>query len=135
MSRPGVLNRVKLALDSSQAWVILTCTGTLLLRDSADRGVSVGILAAAIDIVSDWLGDLKEGFCKPTFYLNRGFCCWGISGTSPSELSLSKKTRNSVQTGTLGALRCIYRLRPADTLSHICSLRFLRFVPLRSDSQ
>ena len=43
-------------------------------------GVSVGILAAAIDIVTDWLGDLKEGFCRPTFYLNRGFCCWGISG-------------------------------------------------------
>jgi hypothetical protein len=43
-------------------------------------GISVGILAAAIDIISDWLGDLKEGFCKPTFYLNRGFCCWGISG-------------------------------------------------------
>jgi chloride channel 3/4/5 len=50
----------------------------------------VGILAAAIDIISDWLGDLKEGFCKPTFYLNRGFCCWGISGTSPSEVLLSK---------------------------------------------
>ena len=43
----------------------------------------MGILAAAIDIVSDWLGDLKEGFCKPTFYLNRGFCCWGISGLFP----------------------------------------------------
>jgi hypothetical protein len=106
-----------------------------LLRDSANIGVSVGILAAAIDIVSDWLGDLKEGFCKPTFYLNRGFCCWGISGTSPSEMSLSKMTRNSVRIGTLGALRCIYRLRPADTLSHICSSRFLRFVPLRYDSQ
>src|SRR5271167_856740 len=47
-------------------------------------GVSVGILAAAIDIVTDWLGDLKEGFCRPTFYLNRGFCCWGISGTTPT---------------------------------------------------
>lgn len=47
----------------------------------------MGILAAAIDIISDWLGDLKEGFCKPTFYLNRGFCCWGISG-SPLSSSL-----------------------------------------------
>jgi chloride channel 3/4/5 len=52
-------------------------------------GVSVGILAAAIDIVTDWLGDLKEGFCRPTFYLNRGFCCWGISGTtSPVPLGM-----------------------------------------------
>ena len=52
-------------------------------KSDTDIGVSVGILAAAIDIVSDWLGDLKEGFCKPTFYLNRGFCCWGISGRNP----------------------------------------------------
>jgi len=69
-SRPGVMSRVKLGLDASQAWVILFGTG-----------VSVGISAAAIDIVSDWLGDLKDGFCQGTFYLNRGFCCWGISGT------------------------------------------------------
>ena len=80
------MSRIKLALDSSQAWIILICTGTHTpLWSFGDRelmvGVSVGILAAAIDIVTDWLGDLKEGFCRPTFYLNRGFCCWGISGT------------------------------------------------------
>lgn len=51
----------------------------------------MGILAAAIDIVTDWLGDLKEGFCRPTFYLNRGFCCWGISGTFiPGEKRVDK---------------------------------------------
>jgi chloride channel 3/4/5 len=53
------------------------------LKEYINVGVSVGILAAAIDIVSDWLGDLKEGFCNSTFYLNRGFCCWGISGMCP----------------------------------------------------
>jgi len=26
-SRPGVMSRIKLALDSSQAWIILICTG------------------------------------------------------------------------------------------------------------
>jgi chloride channel 3/4/5 len=68
-SRPGLIGRIKVAMDVSQAWIVLFGTG-----------VSVGILAAAIDIISDWLGDLKDGFCRSTFYLNRGFCCWGISG-------------------------------------------------------
>jgi chloride channel 3/4/5 len=88
MSRPGVMSRIILALDSSQAWIILICTGASSpMMRVLMVGVSVGILAAAIDIVTDWLGDLKEGFCRPTFYLNRGFCCWGISGTTtPSPL-------------------------------------------------
>lgn len=29
-SRPGLLNRIKLAMDASQAWIILTCTGVFL---------------------------------------------------------------------------------------------------------
>ena len=58
-------------LDASQIWIILIITG-----------IAAGVLAAAIDIVSDWLGDLKTGYCKSgagggSFYLNRGFCCWG----------------------------------------------------------
>jgi chloride channel 3/4/5 len=63
----------------------------------------VGILAAAIDIVSDWLGDLKEGFCKPTFYLNRGFCCWGISGSLLTKnLRLMGRTRILLRLEYLG---------------------------------
>ena len=83
------MSRIKLALDSSQAWIILICTGSSPpMKRVLMVGVSVGILAAAIDIVTDWLGDLKEGFCRPTFYLNRGFCCWGISGTTTTRLPL-----------------------------------------------
>ena len=81
--RHGFLSRLRLAMDASQAWVILVCTGMLSRFHHFDTGVLVGIVAAAIDIVSDWLGDIKEGFCKSTFYLNRGFCCWGISGPTP----------------------------------------------------
>ena len=58
-------------LDASQIWIILVATG-----------IAAGVLAACIDVASDWLGDLKTGFCKRnaeggSFYLNRGFCCWG----------------------------------------------------------
>lgn len=46
-------------------------------------GIVVGGIAAGIDVVSDWLGDLKTGVCSNvenggSFYLNKVFCCWGI---------------------------------------------------------
>lgn len=40
----------------------------------------VGVIAASIDVVTNWLGDLKDGFCRPSFYLSRAFCCWQIDG-------------------------------------------------------
>jgi chloride channel 3/4/5 len=67
----GVLGYFQLLADSSQTWIILVATG-----------IAVGAIAAAIDITSGWLGDLKAGYCSNVkdggkFYLNRGFCCWG----------------------------------------------------------
>lgn len=69
-SAVGLAGYAQRLLDASQEWVILVLTGLL-----------VGALAAAIDIVSDWLGDLKAGYCSTTdggaFYLNKNFCCLG----------------------------------------------------------
>ncbi|KKY39171.1 putative chloride channel protein [Diaporthe ampelina] len=66
----GLVGYAQRLLDASQEWVILVLTGLL-----------VGSLAAAIDIVSDWLGDLKAGYCSTAdggaFYLNKNFCCLG----------------------------------------------------------
>ena len=57
--------------DASQVWLVLVAAG-----------VASGILAASIDVASDWLADLKTGYCKNgpgggQFYLNKSFCCWG----------------------------------------------------------
>lgn len=70
-SATGVIGYVQQLLDSSQVWIILVLTG-----------IAVGAIAAGIDVVSDWLGDLKGGYCSAStdggaFYLNRAFCCWG----------------------------------------------------------
>jgi len=67
----GLLGYFQLLADSSQTWIILVATG-----------IAVGAIAAAIDITSGWLGDLKAGYCSNVqdggkFYLNKGFCCWG----------------------------------------------------------
>ncbi|PCG93230.1 Cystathionine beta-synthase, core [Penicillium occitanis (nom. inval.)] len=67
----GVLGHLRQLLDGSHVWMVLVATG-----------IAVGLLAAGIDIASDWLSDIKTGYCKgeegfSQFYLNRGFCCWG----------------------------------------------------------
>ncbi|ETN39271.1 uncharacterized protein HMPREF1541_05494 [Cyphellophora europaea CBS 101466] len=67
----GITRSLKQLADDSHVWVVLVLTG-----------ISVGIVAAAISIASDWLGDIKQGYCKTgadggQFYLSRQFCCWG----------------------------------------------------------
>lgn len=68
-STEGLIGHVRQLADASQIWWVLIATG-----------VAAGVLAAGIDVVSDWLADLKTGFCGNIFYLNKGFCCWGYDG-------------------------------------------------------
>jgi chloride channel 3/4/5 len=70
----GWLGQMNQLWDASQIWLVLVATG-----------VASGILASSINIVSNWLEDLKGGFCRHgrgggKFYLNRSFCCWGLDG-------------------------------------------------------
>lgn len=65
----GYLRRVA---DGSHIWLILILTG-----------LATGTLAASMDVASDWLADLKTGYCSAgagggRFYLNKNFCCWGL---------------------------------------------------------
>jgi hypothetical protein len=67
----GLLGYAQQFLDASQVWVVLILTG-----------LAAGVFAAAIDVASDWLGDLKTGYCSAgedggRFYLNKYFCCFG----------------------------------------------------------
>ena len=79
----GLTGRLKQVADASKVWVILIVTG-----------IACGVLAGSIDVISDWLSDLKSGFCDSStgdgkFYLNKSFCCWGYDGILPC---LSTKT-------------------------------------------
>jgi len=33
--------------------------------------------AAFLNIITEWLSDVKLGYCETAFYLNESFCCWG----------------------------------------------------------
>lgn len=70
----GLVGYLTQLADNSHIWIILVLTGIL-----------VGAIAAAIDVTSDWLADVKMGYCSNVstggrFYLNKSFCCWGYNG-------------------------------------------------------
>ena len=100
----GLLGQLQQLVDGSQVWIVLLGAGLL-----------AGVLAAAIDIASDWLGDIKTGYCTGgtgggAFYLNKGFCCWGHEGeiaqSSVDEKLLTKQNGPSARDGLLGAKHC-----------------------------
>lgn len=52
--------------DSGQAWLVVTLVGAC-----------IGLNAACLNIMTEFLGDLKTGYCSQHWYLNKEFCCWG----------------------------------------------------------
>ncbi|KIW64624.1 hypothetical protein PV04_09547 [Phialophora macrospora] len=67
--RDGVLGwRRKLweAYDAAQVWIVITLVG-----------IVIGLIAAALNIITEWLSDIKVGYCTTAWYLNEGFCCYG----------------------------------------------------------
>jgi hypothetical protein len=43
-------------------------------------GLCIGVNAAVISIVTEWLSDIKMGYCSDGWWLNQQFCCWEIEG-------------------------------------------------------
>ena len=61
--------KVAEAYDAGQAWIVVTLVGA-----------AIGLNAAFLNIVTEWLSDIKLGYCSGAFYLNESFCCWGADG-------------------------------------------------------
>ncbi|CAG8701446.1 8902_t:CDS:10 [Dentiscutata erythropus] len=57
----------RLSYESSQAWIVVSIVGAI-----------IGFNAALTDIITEWLSDLKFGYCKNSWWLNQKFCCWEI---------------------------------------------------------
>lgn len=58
--------------DAGQAWIVVTLVGS-----------AIGLNAAFLNIVTEWLSDIKLGHCTTAFYLNENFCCWGAENGCP----------------------------------------------------
>lgn len=54
------------SLSAAQAWIVLTIIGCVL-----------GALAGSVNIITEWLSNLRTGHCTLGIYLNQEFCCPG----------------------------------------------------------
>ena len=73
--RFGIRHKLWESYDAGQAWIVVTLVGA-----------AIGLNAAFLNIVTEWLSDIKLGHCTTAFYLNENFCCWGAeNGESPGE--------------------------------------------------
>ncbi|KAI0466820.1 voltage gated chloride channel [Xylaria cf. heliscus] len=59
--------------DAAQGWIVVTLIGA-----------AIGLNAAFLNIITEWLGDVKTGYCTTAFYLNENFCCWGEDNGCPN---------------------------------------------------
>lgn len=60
------------AYEAAQGWIVVTIIGA-----------AIGINAAFLNIITEWLSDAKMGYCTTAFYLNEKFCCWGEDNGCP----------------------------------------------------
>lgn len=62
----GWRRKVRESYDAGQAWLVVILVG-----------MAIGLNSAFLNIVTEWLADVKLGYCTSAFYLNEQFCCWG----------------------------------------------------------
>lgn len=62
----GWRRKVRESYDAGQTWLVVTIVGA-----------AIGLNSAFLNIVTEWLSDVKLGYCTSAFYLNEQFCCWG----------------------------------------------------------
>ncbi|XP_032835610.2 H(+)/Cl(-) exchange transporter 4 [Petromyzon marinus] len=84
--RESVWNFVRSVFDAWSGWLVVTLVG-----------ISAGALAGLIDIVSDWLSDVKEGVCVGELWYNREQCCWDSNETTFEERDSCPKWRSWAQ--------------------------------------
>ncbi|KAH7912423.1 chloride channel [Hygrophoropsis aurantiaca] len=54
-------------LGAGESWFVITLVG-----------ICIGINAALISIITEWLSDIKMGYCSDGWWLNQQFCCWEV---------------------------------------------------------
>jgi chloride channel 3/4/5 len=64
--RAGWRYKIWQSYDAGQGWIVVTLIGA-----------AIGLNAAFLNIITEWLSDVKLGYCRTAFYLNESFCCWG----------------------------------------------------------
>ncbi|KAK2464165.1 hypothetical protein APHAL10511_003622 [Amanita phalloides] len=61
--------QLRRGFDIAQSWIVISLVG-----------VCIGVNAGITSIMSEWLSDIKMGYCSDGWWLNQQFCCWEIEG-------------------------------------------------------
>ncbi|KAI0047947.1 voltage-gated chloride channel [Auriscalpium vulgare] len=61
------------AINAGQTWLVVSLVGA-----------AIGVNAAIISIVTEWLADVKMGYCSDGWWLNQQFCCWELENNEDS---------------------------------------------------
>ena len=79
-----LLIQAKKLLYATQSWFVIALVGSFdwlaivqLLTQVV--GAAIGVNAALISILTEWLADLKTGVCREGWWLNRQSCCTQMS--------------------------------------------------------
>lgn len=72
--------RIQESYEAAQGWIVITIIG-----------IAIGMNAAFLNIITEWLADIKLGHCKKAFYLNEDFCCWGEDKGKTANAVLSRR--------------------------------------------
>lgn len=111
---PWVISHVRKLLVASQSWFVVSIVGELTSPALPSRirrltlspfltlspkllitnptltiyiyvaGAGIGANAAIISIITEWLSDVKMGYCSDGWWLNQQFCCWELDGDEDS---------------------------------------------------
>ncbi|CEL60646.1 putative chloride channel protein UM03490-D OS=Ustilago maydis (strain 521 / FGSC 9021) GN=UM11084,2 PE=3 SV=1 [Rhizoctonia solani AG-1 IB] len=70
---PWAKAQIQKLIATGQSWFVVSLVGAC-----------IGLNAALISIITEWLSDLKMGYCVDGWWLNQQFCCWEIDGEEES---------------------------------------------------
>jgi len=73
------LNKILMYHDAWSGWLCVLLVG-----------LSAGVIAAVIDIGTNWASHLKNGICLNAFWLNREQCCWASRDVEYSNVNTEK---------------------------------------------
>lgn len=83
-----LLTQVERVSIDAHSWFVIAIAGSLSFLFAAIpnnhllQGAFIGVNAAIISIVTEWLSDLKLGYCSDGWWLNRNFCCWELDNSN-----------------------------------------------------
>ncbi|KAG9289778.1 hypothetical protein G9A89_015358 [Geosiphon pyriformis] len=100
--------------EALQVWIVVSIVGSL-----------IGLNAGLIDITTEWLSDIKLGYCRNSWWLNQKFCCLEQEDGSCEEWKLWSR---------FFIINWIFYITFATTFAAVCAHLIRSFAPYAAGS-